>query len=538
MVDTSSQPLANTTTGRVQGIRDSQTGVLKFLGIPYAEPPVGTLRFQPTVPVRPWSEIRRADRFGAASAQVFDPKEAPYEEFVDEPQAAPESHVGSEDSLTLNVWTPGIDAARRPVLVWIHGGANWLESSRLSAYHGDRFAARGDVVFVSLNYRLGMFGFLDVSVLGGPRFAGSHSHGLRDQLTALEWIRSNMCAFGGDPDNITLMGESAGSIDISWLLTTGRLRGLIRRIVMMSGVARVNGLRDGDVSPYSQEAGRGQAAGFLARIRVRSMNELLSLSTAELLTRHANLAATSSILFDMDTLFYPRVDAAFTRMDPFRAARSGLACQDIDLMIGYTSYEMGLWLMWDDELDQRPLEWAVSRLNALAPRLRRELADLYATTFRYEPEGVPGMHLLGDAVFTMPSMFLADEWSRHNGNVWMYQFDWEANPRARALHAADTCFMFDKLDTATAQALLGAARDAQDAAERQRLSCAFQDAVLAFARAGDPASSANSALPDWPRYGAGRRVMRLNIASRVENDPLAERREWWTRNVHEPGMVD
>lgn len=288
----SADVIVTTRSGRLRGAVDSETGIARFLGVPYAEPPLGANRFRPTVPVKPWDGIRDAVSFGHASAQVFDPHEAPYEEFVDAPEAVAPTWVGSEDSLTLNIWTPKPDDKKRPVLVWIHGGANWLESSRLSAYHGDRFVARGDVVFISLNYRLGVFGFLDLSVVGGEDFAGSHSNGLRDQMTALLWIKENIAAFGGDPDNITLMGESAGSIDISWHMTTGRLDGLVRRLVMMSGVGGARGFgHDHARSGHSEAVGRERAQEFLTRIGVTSIADLQALGTGEILERQAAVAA-------------------------------------------------------------------------------------------------------------------------------------------------------------------------------------------------------------------------------------------------------
>src|SRR5581483_6713053 len=162
--------------GEIAGIRNEDSGQSVFLGIPYAEPPVGSLRFKPTRPKQPWTGMLDASRFGHASAQPFDVREGGVEDFIDDPNAVDGRCIGSEDCLTLNVWTPAVDGTRRPVLVWIHGGANYLESSRLPLYHGDRLVARGNVVFVSLNYRLGIFGFCDVSVLGGDGYRGSHSN--------------------------------------------------------------------------------------------------------------------------------------------------------------------------------------------------------------------------------------------------------------------------------------------------------------------------------------------------------------------------
>ena len=297
--------IVETSSGRVRGRTDAD-GLCCFLGIPYAEPPVGALRFRAPVPVAPWQDIRDASAFGAASAQVFDPLEARIEDLGGEPSETQPVWVGSEDSLTLNIWSPGTDDARRPVIIYIHGGANWLESSRVPVYHGDRFAARGDIVFASLNYRLGFFGFLDIGVLD-PAYAGSHINGLRDQALALRWLKDNIAAFGGDPDNITVMGESAGSVDTSWLLASGALDGIARRAVLMSGVNTVSAVPRRQADDGS-ESGR-LARELLYRSGIGSIDQLLALSTEEVLARHAELLGDYHML-SIDSWFYPRRDGA------------------------------------------------------------------------------------------------------------------------------------------------------------------------------------------------------------------------------------
>lgn len=523
--------------GAISGTWDEQSGLGCFLGIPYAEPPIGALRFKPTVAKRPWTGTLDASRFGPASAQVFDAHEGGIEDFVDEPAGGPDWCVGSEDSLTLNVWTPAADEAKRPVLVWIHGGANYLESSRMPIYHGHRLAQRGDVVFVSLNYRLGIFGFFDMSVLGGEAYRGSHSNGLRDQLTAVRWVKDNIAAFGGDPENITLTGESAGSMDISWLLASGQIDALVKRVVMMSNVAGPAGFGDDGVrARHSEVEGQRIANAFLKRINVESMSTMLALSTEEILGRIAESADWSNILFDLDSIFYPCVSADFARLDPFRAARAGKAA-GIDVIIGYTNYEMGLWLQWDDQLDQRPCRWTAERLPYFPDRHREELVARYADWFAQDKPGAHGMHLLGDGMFMMPVTWFAEERSRHNRNVWMYRFDWQVDDRQRAMHAADLCFLFGHQETPAATSLIGHAKDQADHAGRTRLAEAMMDAVLAFARHGDPNTHSNSSLPLWPRYTMDQRtVMSFDATCRILNDPGSSRRRLWTEKVYAPLM--
>jgi para-nitrobenzyl esterase len=520
-------PLVSTSGGWVRGIVQTP-GVLAFLGIPYAEPPVGARRFRPPEPVRPWWEIRDADRFGPAAAQVFDPHEARLEEIQDGPVTTPPpAHVGSEDCLTLNVWTPAADDARRPVIVFLHGGANWLESSRLRAYHGDSFVRRGDVVFCSINYRLGVFGFLDLSEAG---LDGCHSNGLRDQLLALEWIHANIAAFGGDPDNITVMGESAGSMDLSWLLTTGRLEGRIRRAVLMSGVAGVPGLAETSAgSYYTPDMAREQSRELLALPGCRSATELVGLDTATLLERQAAAVPSRDMLFYWDSLFYPRVDGAFIPRTPFAHAQRG-GFGGVDLLVGSTGYEAGLWLLWDAGLDQHSPAALCERLPHFPKDRRAEAAALYDRVFAAEPPGVRGMQLVGDAMFVVPGIALAEAHAAAGGRSWLYQFQWEVpDSPLRSTHAADLFFFFDHVRLPGAVDLIGEPKDTADEDERRALAARMQSALIGFARSGDPG---------WPAYEPSQRqVMLFNRQDAVESDPFRERREWWLRNIYEPVLA-
>ncbi len=531
-----SNPVVQTTTGPVRGrVASDGEGLLCFLGIPYAAPPTGSRRFMPPEPAAPWVEVRDAFEFGPAAAQVYDPLEAALDEFGAVPRAdgSPPDWVGDEDCLTLNVWTPAADAGRRPVLVWVHGGANWLEGSRLGCYDGAALARRGDTVVVSLNYRLGIFGFLDLSVLGGEPYRGSHCNGLRDQLLALQWIRDNVAGFGGDPSNITLAGESAGAMNISWLATTGLLHGLVRRLVLMSGVASVVGFgHDHRRSAHGEEEGQERARRFLAELALDDMGTLLALPTGEILGRHAALARRCNILFDLDTLFYPRVDARFTRSSPFDAAAAGLY-DGFELMIGFTAYEMGLWLQWDPDLDQQDTHTMAARLPNFPPACRGPVAAFYEGLYAAESGGMRAMRMLADACFVMPSVLLAERVAARGGAVWMYQFDWQAaDPRRGAQHAADQGFFFGTLDSAGARLISGTPRDARDAQDRQALSHAMQDALLRFVRGGDPVHAAEVA---WPRYTGARAVMHLDApTSAVRYDGFAPRRRWWQQNVYGP----
>lgn len=519
--------LVHTAQGDLRGAFEQASGLYRFLGIPYAEPPLGDLRFRPPQPHRAWSDVRCAEHFGSAASQLFDETEGEYAEFSDNAPVEGRPWVGSEDCLTLNVWTRDPTATGKPVVVWIHGGANWLESSRLKCYHGDVLAANGDVVFVSLNYRLGLFGFLDISVLGGEEFAASHSHGLLDQLQALRWVRQNIAQFGGDADNITLMGESAGSIDISWLLAGGHLEGLVRRVVMMSGYAGLPGL-SGDLGHGLTDASAKElAGGFFADCGIDSFEQLRELDTNALMMKVYALSNSTDMLFHMDSLFWPKTHAAAT-LDPIEFARRGEST-GIEVMIGFTKYEMGLWLNWDENLDRLGLDALVERLTIIPPALKEQAKALYRAQFPDEDEGVRAMHLLGDCVFVMPALWAAEGLAASN-RVQVYRFDKETDSRRRAQHAADQVYFFGKLDTYVGGLLAGPPKSDADRAERERLSRMMQRVILDFAGSTD---SVGDALPLWPEYETRQRpLLSLDSQPTLLSDPYAVRREWWFQHIY------
>ena len=526
------RPVVRTSSGAVRGLTDTATGISRFLGIPYAAAPVRESRFRPPEPVRSWNSTRDAGRFGEVCAQPFDPHEAPLSDYFEgPPPSAVPQWVGSEDCLTLNVWTT-LSAQPRALIIWIHGGANWLEGSRLSVYDGAALAARGDVVFASINYRLGLFGFLDVSGLGGDAYRGSHSLGLMDQLAAIQWLADNAAQFGADPQNITLVGESAGSMDISWLLTTGRLPPGVRRAVLMSGVAGVPGV-GGNVggSFYDEKEGRRQAAEVWDLLQVGSMDELLQATTQDLLTRLTRAVPQRDMLFFWDSLFYPRIDGRLLKETPFDFVARGKA-RDLQLMIGSTAYEMGLWLLWDPQLDRRAPRDLALRIPGLAPDIAAALSSRYERI--YSPE-TGGMQLLSDAMFVMPGLYLAQSQSMAGGSAWLYEFGWCIDdPRLRAAHAADVGFFLGTWRSPGAQMLIGAPRNAADESRWAALGESLQDALLNFARVGDPAARASGELATpWPRYDPQQRaVMRFEANPRVVYDPHGERRAWWLEEVY------
>lgn len=520
-MDQLQDPIVETSSGSIRGRRSVQDGLLRFFGIPYAEPPIGARRFRRTEPIKPWPGTLDAGHFGPASAQLFDQLVGSYEDYGGDLDSK-SFWVGSEDSLTLNVWTPGIEI-RRPVVVWIHGGGNWLEASRLPAYHGHKLALKGDVVFVSFNYRLGVFGFLDIEPLGGKDYAGCHSNGLLDQITALKWVKANISAFGGDPDLITVMGQSAGSMDISFLLAGGHLTGLAKRVIMMSGVARV-----GCGGPFSVYSLGNRQKTFLDDLKIDSIEQLLSLETGDILDKVQNISNKSDILLDMDTVFYPQCTSELLNHDPTLALSSGMAAT-IDLLIGHTGYELGLWLLSDSRLDGHSSQWAASVAPGMPPIKMDKFSNFYDEACSSDDPGVRGMHLLNDALFAAPSHAFADAHVTAGGNCWFYRFDWERDSRSRALHFADQIFLFGTLDSPISHAVIGQPTGIEEEKSRLALSSQISSAFLSFIKFGNPNFQG---LADWPQYDCSRRsTMSFNRESDTKEDPIGDRRRLWMEEV-------
>lgn len=343
--------------------------------------------------------------------------------------------------------------------------------------------------------------------------------------------KENIALFGGDPDNITVMGESAGSIDISWLLVNGKLNGIAKRVVMMSGVAGLLGL-SGDLKyGFSEEYAKELGADFIEKLGIQDFKTLQNASTKEIMTKVSEVAASEDMLFYMDSLFWPRVTKDFCPIDPLRGAAE-YGSHGIDVVIGYTAYEMGLWLFWDEDLDQQPFSWSADKLLYPQEFSVNQAQEIYAHAFPEDTEGQNGMNMIGDSIFVMPSYWFADKLAENGENVWMYQFDWQANSRQKALHAADQAFAFGKLETQAASHLLGKPANGQDAKDREALSDFMIGTFLSFAINGNPQLK-DQVAPEWKKYTSSERnVFSFDYNSQLKQDPTSARRTWWYDNIY------
>ncbi|MET8026958.1 carboxylesterase/lipase family protein [Streptomyces avermitilis] len=445
-------PVVRTPYGAVRGRYEK--GVAVFRGIPFAAPPFGPRRFRPPVPPEPWDGVRDAGAFGPT------PPKPPYSEAFARYLSDPV--VAGDDCLNLNVWTPEPGrGARLPVMVWIHGGALTRGSSAVPVYDGSSFARDG-VVLVSFNYRLGVEGY-------GLFPDAPPNPGLRDQLAALEWVRDAVAEFGGDPDRVTVFGESAGAISIGALLASPRARGLFRRAVLQSG------------PPESTE--RDKVRRLVRRMAVKLRIPATAAAFAEvdrtlLAEAQAEVGRLAGPVLG-GPAFGIVVDGDLVPRDPQEALLDGLA-RDIPLLLGWTSEEHRLWLAPTGLLERIDRLGPVALAGAMA---RCRCGPEVPRGYRLARPGAPTSdlvgHLVTDRLLRVPLHRLADSRTGHAPS-YVYEFAWRSNhPRLGACHALDLGFVFDTVDVPDSAKLAG-----PDAP--QELADAMHAAWVRFAVDGDP----------------------------------------------------
>ncbi len=508
--------IAQTRSGKVEG--EERQGVHVFRGIPYAAPPVGAKRWRAPDKPETWSGVRKAVEFGAAAPQNRVALEALAAFVITEPQ--------SEDCLFLNVWTPGLDGARRPVMVWIHGGGFTIGSGAQSIYEGTALAKRGDVVVVTINYRLGPLGFLKLDELTGGRIPSTGSEGMQDQVRALEWVRDNIAAFGGDPDNVTIFGESAGGMSVGTLLGMPSARGLFHKAIPQSGAC--------NTANTPAQAGRvAEKVGELAG--TRDADALLALTPEQLLQISQQLSPGPGIVLDKtlpNMPMQPAIDGKTVPRLSIESVAAGSA-PGVALLVGATLEEWKLFAALDPTVTSLTDEQLVARFEGRLGRAAKPVVDAYrkARTARGVPATAAEIFsaIETDRIFRLPGILLCETQSRHDARVYQYLF---AQPSPLfggmlgACHAVELGFVFGTHQTPGVSEFTGKG-PAVDALAGQTM-----DAWLAFARSGDPSCGS---LGAWPAYTAAERAtMVLGEKSRLERGPLDEERAAW---AHAPASV-
>lgn len=490
---------AQTEYGRVRGFL--LRGIYSFRGIPYGDDTGGENRFMPPRPPRPWHDVRPAVAFGASSPQSFyDRRPESYSMFVDHWNY----DLMGEDCLRLNVWTPGIaDGGRRPVLVWLHGGGftqgNGIEQD---SYDGENIARYGDIVYCSVNHRLGALGFSDLASAGGEKYRHSGNVGMLDIVAALEWVQANIENFGGDPSNVTIMGQSGGGSKVCLLCAMPAAKGLFHKAVALSG----NSVRANDAA-YAERLGEA-----ILRQAGLSSEGIDSLQTIPW-ERYLELAAKARERMASENSGYrsgfaPVADGEVIPKGTFFTEENRTTGSDVPMLLCSTFHE------WNPNRDNPELE------NITFEEVARRLAPQY---------GPRAEKIVGAYAEAFPACRPVEIWAMiasnrqgvvHTANakceqqspVYMAWFGWGSplfNGRHRAFHCIDISFWLLNTDRMVTHTGGGA--------EPRRLARRMADALLQFMRTGDPNCGA---LPRWPRYTPERgELMILDTKCRPADDP-------------------
>lgn len=478
-------PIATTRYGRVRGL--SEQGVLVFRGIRYGAD-TAPRRFQAALAPTPWRGIADATAYGAAAPQTKAPEPT------------------SEDCLFLNIWTPALDGARRPVMVYLHGGAHAHGSGSDPLYDGGNLVRRGDVVVVTLNHRLAALGYAYLARLGGP--AESGNVGNLDLILALQWVRDNIAAFGGDPGRVMIFGQSGGGAKVVTLMAMEQARPLFHSAATMSGQ---------HVTAAGPNHATERARAWMAKAGAASFDELRGLPVERLVEA---MAMTDPLEGKGEISFTSTLDHQVLKRHPFYPGAPREAAS-IPLIIGNTHDETGLWIA--ATLKRGDTDW-----GNLPARLEREIVkdvDPVWLIERYRalyPDRTPGQILLAasTAARSWPGHLIqAEERARIGAPTWMYQLDFpspEAGGVLGAFHTLDIGLVFDNVQ-------LPAARTG-NTPEARALAGQMADAFIRLAQSGDPNGGS---LPAWPHYDLDTRpTMIFDRDSRIENDPRRAEREW------------
>jgi len=474
-------PIAETASGMLRGLRDSRHGTLNFRGIRYGESPIKTGRFRAPAPAPSWEGLREATEFGPVCPQTgkvgshtLERKKLPHD----------------EDCLFLNVWTPALDGAR-PVMVWLHGRGFAQGAGSEPLYDGAALAKRGDVVVVTINHRLNVFGYLHLAELAGAEYTGSGLAGMLDAELALRWVRDHIRAFGGDPKNVTIFGESGGGLKVSTLLAMPSAQGLFHRAIIQSGP----GIRCVSSARASERARR-----LMQQLQVEDASELDAVPADRLL--EAALAVTAR--------WEPVMDGNLLPVHPFDPTPAPTAT-GIPIMIGATRDETALFLMGDP----RRSELTMDELRERTRKLVGEHADSVVEAFsRSRPAATPwDLYVaITSQRFHTGSVLLAERQSAASPTpIWMYVFDYAGASPIGAAHGLEIAYAFGN-----------ASGTRPHDADVARVEADMCDAWTAFARSGDPN---HPGIPTWPAYDArSRSTMLFDAPSRVESDPRSAER--------------
>ena len=506
--------VADTTHGKIRGY--VLRGVHHFLGIPYGADTSGAGRFMPPQRPKPWSEVFPALWWGNSAPQNMEARYSNrYASFRD--------HWNyddvSEDCLRINVFTPATgDGQKRPVLFWIHGGGfvngNAVEQD---GYHGENFARLGNVVFCSINHRLGPLGYCDLAGVGGERYGASGNVGMLDIVAALEWVRDNVQAFGGDPGNVTIMGQSGGGAKVCALTAMPAAKGLFHKAVVLSGAS----LRMGDkafcekLGSYVLE-GASLAPDRVSALQEMSWRDFLGIATKAQQKLNQELGPGAA---GLRRGFNPVVDGVTLPQDPYYPAAAPTAA-DVPLLICSTVDEQSpSWA--DSRIESVTLDEVVEKVKVRAgfgPGFGDKARDVVMSYAKAYPGKKPVEIWSLVSSNRQNVVALADAKSKQPAPVYVAWFGWQPplfDGRMRAFHCLDICFWFDNTDLMLTHTGGGA--------RPRKLADKMARSLLQFMKTGSPNGGG---LPAWPRYTSGKgETMVLDDVSEVRDDPDREARK-------------
>lgn len=467
------------------GQRDST--LLAFKGIPYAVQPTGNRRWQVARPEPDSRLVREARYFGHTAIQ-----------WRSQGNAA-SLYPQGEDCLTLNVWTAadGMRSARRPVMVWIHGGSYVCDGTANPRNWGDRFVkAHPGVVFVSINYRLGLLGFLDLSSLpDGKAYARSGNLGILDQVEALRWVKRNIAAFGGDPDNVTIMGHSAGAGSVALLASIDEAQGLFRRAIMQSGSVAFTSSRD-DCQRLTQRVLDATGAKTVADLQALTLDEIIALN---------DKVGEFYRFPERDGQLIP--EDPYSRFDGFNAG--------IDMLIGSTADEARYWvdaMGGEEDFDKATWLWSRYITLSLDSAQRKSVSDFLDVAGEYADDSWAVCEFLNDLMFRGPAIEMAQRHAASGGRTYMYFWNKSLkDPVYGACHGAEVSYV------------LNTGRQIKNGDEHNpALAANVQQMWVNFASTGNPSISGHY----WPAYESTQRAtMLLGDSIRLGNDPAARQRQ-------------